>query len=74
MIVPAPSVSVTLGGTVSELQPLEMTGTRFPLHGSDELTVTVSDDRFTPFSPLPDPELPLSLPISIDAFATKIAS
>ena len=67
MIVPAPSVSVTPAGTRSALQPPYRTGMSVPVHGSDELTVTVAWESCTPLRPLPLPELPFSAPMSTGA-------
>ena len=44
-----------------------------PVHGSLELTVTVSPESSTPFSRLPVPELPSSNPMSIDEPTTVTA-
>ena len=72
-IVPGPSVSFTLGGTLSASQPPARTGIRLPVQGSEELTLTVSALNWSPFSPSALPELPSSLAMSIEALDTEIA-
>src|SRR6478609_65282 len=62
--VPAPSVTVTPGGTVNALHPACSTGINVPVHGSAEDTDTTSPLSTTPFMPLPLPELPSNLPRS----------
>ena len=46
--VPAPRVSLTPGGMVSEAQPPASTGGRLPDQGSEELTARVSPPSRTP--------------------------
>ena len=65
---PGAEVSVTPGRHRQRVAAaVEDRASALPVHGSDELTVTVSLDSCTPLRPLPLPELPFSAPMSMFA-------